>query len=836
MRTFRSGLVILIACLACLAFTGRAPAQVDHGVVADPISRKDLDRYAATLELSEQQQRELHRMHEEYLDTHQALRDGAIAEFINEHTHFGGATSEISDDVESEQEIVRDLRKMNGSLRSLDGRFFDQVAAVLSEEQLERLPWVRAARERARHLQGPAQTSYHPALDVDLSLVYADLADEIATDVRAETDARVDTYERALARAARAMHEHALAYRLAMAEQLRMQRAEADAADDPDAPQHGDFTARATIIRDAQTNLAAKAALIGDLQRRLYTALLPLLDEAQQDALRKRFFNALYRRISADRGPASKEIARILGRDDLPPRLASEVKAERLAYRDATDRVLNKMLDNADARRRSNASHTLKMMLGADDPYVYDDPAEFDVLQRRLDRRLARVNRETVDRLQALLDEHLPGRLALERPADPDGVDPTLGRGLHSSVSVADGIVTYDYKHIPLDQLVEQFGAGRHALRPISKRRLMQWMRQLDIAESDEVIADVLHDDYLDRFDVLDDTGALAALRVARASLFVVGPDRRPIVPTEDCIRALFQQERSAARAVRALDAWFFQQIAVGLGDALPAEARQRLERARSREMFLAVAAPKPHGLFVFGNNRLREVGEGERASVDLTQLVGDLDLPDDLAAEIDPLLLEYETTATTAFQEAFDAVRRFDEHRALIMSRHLRWDEEDGLVAKGMRVDDEMTGSGTRLVDVMRHIVALNRGSRDAIDAALPSPYREQFASAYKHAGWPDVYLDEQALHGALETALAMEDLSSAQRDAVVEISLAYRRDHDAYCDRIIEAAGDWQQRRRNRSERSELNARTRRKLSELLTPEQAQRVAGLVDTSEGP
>jgi hypothetical protein len=824
--------------IVALALAAPAPAQVDSGVIADPISRRDLDRYAATLALSEQQRRELDRMHDTYVAAHKELRDGPLAQFNREFEHFSGSSSEVSDDVDAEQKAERALRRMHGSLRAIDARFFDELATVLSEEQLARLPHVRAARDRDRFLKGPAQTSYHPALDTDMSLLYADFADEIAPEAREATDAQVDIYQRALARAARNMHEHALTYRVKMAAQLKTQRAEneaTEAAGEEIPVLRGDFALRAMLVRDAQTALAAKAADVGDLHRQLYTSLLPLLDEARQDALRKRFFRAVYRRISAERGPATREFERVLGRDDLPPRLAKDVREERAAFIEASDRILNKMLDNADAQRRSNASHSLKMMLGDEDPYVYDDPADFDRTQKRLESRLARLNRDTVDRVQALLDEQVPGLMVLKRPEVPGAIDLREDRGLHSSISMSGGQATYGYKFIPLERLIEQFGAGKRAIGPIAKRRLMQWVRQIGVPSEHEIVIDVLHDDYRDRYDDLDDTGALAALRVARESLFAFDEDGRPSVPDEEIIRALFRLERSAVTSVRTIDTWFFQQISIALGKDFAPTDQQRLERARSREMFLSLDPPEPPVLFRFGDHRLRSVDNGERPGLDLTQLVGDLELPDDVAGDLAPLLLEYETAATQRFQDAFDTVRRFDEHRALLMARHLRFDDENGLVAEGMHVDDEMNEASTRLVVVIEDVIALNRDTYATLSEALSSPYREQLGASYKRAAWPRVFADERALHGALETALAMEDLTGDQRDAIAEMSLGYRRDYDALSDRIIESRDEWQEARRHHQERRDLSDRARRRLRELLTPEQVTRVAGLAEAPEG-
>jgi hypothetical protein len=819
---------LIVAVLLAAFLATPAPAQIDTGVIADPISRDDLDDWAARLELSDAQIDALDGLYAEYIRQHGVLRDGDLATFLRDHEDYGNSTTEITTDADAARETMRELRELHGRMRRLDEQLIDRLGTVLTEEQLPRLGQVRAGRERDRLLGGPAQRSYHPALDLDLGVQYRELAAALDDDTRQRTDPIVDLYERTLTGKAREIDRFALRYELGMAEGYGAASAESG-------PEANDFALRAMQVRHWQTELADRAGDIGDLHRRLVKDLSAWLDEPAREAMREHLIRGMYAQVPAKRGLAEDAYDRVLAHEAASAELKEAVRSERAAYVQAADRVVEQMLDTIDAERRSNASHSLKMMFGDEDPYVYEDPAEYERARRRLHADLARVNRDAIDRLQALADASLGERLAFERPAVMADVADLLEGGLHSSISTSDGEVTYGYKHIPLTMLTRQFGTGRPAIAPISSRDLLRWRRRLDLDDGDATIMDVVHGDYLERFDALRTAGALASVKAAREAMLALDDDGRPIMPTEADVRTLCSLERAAVDAVRRLDEWFFEELALALGDALAPEAREAIARDRSRTIYLAVSPPEGYALFVFGEARNRHDRGGEQSGVDVTSIVGDLDLDDDAREATGAILVDYERAATDVLRRAYDAVCRFDEERAVFMARHLRFDEEDGLVARNMQLDTALEDAGSGMHDVLDELLALNRQARVAVRDVLPSPGREAFEAAYKRAAWPAIYRDEHALHDALASALAVEELDALQRDAIAELSLNYRGVYEELSDRMIETAGDWQEQRRFSFQRSELSQHTRDRLRQLLGEELARRVENLDEPGGG-
>jgi hypothetical protein len=250
--------------IVLLILASPAHAQVDAGVIADPISRTDLEDWVIRLELSDDQSRALDSLYSGYLELHRAMRDGPLAEFLRDHEDFGNSTTEITTDVDVARETMRELRALHRTLRLLDGRLIEQLAPVLTEEQLPRLERVRAARDRARLFGGPAQRSYHPALDTDLSAPYRAMASTLDGETRGRTDTIVDLYERSLTAKAKDIDRFALRYEVGMAEGYGSSLAEAGS----DAAEH-DFALRAVQVRHWQSELARRAGDVGDLHRAL---------------------------------------------------------------------------------------------------------------------------------------------------------------------------------------------------------------------------------------------------------------------------------------------------------------------------------------------------------------------------------------------------------------------------------------------------------------------------------------------------------------------------------------------------------------------------------------
>ena len=139
----------------------------------------------------------------------------------------------------------------------------------------------------------------------------------------------------------------------------------------------------------------------------------------------------------------------------------------------------------------------------------------------------------------------------------------------------------------------------------------------------------------------------------------------------------------------------------------------------------------------------------------------------------------------------------------------------------------------------------------RDAIDAALPSDARATFHDAWLRAAAPKAYRDGRDAMTTLDTARGLPSVTDAQRtqiDALRGEQAAYHRE---LCDRLAgllmaesvgptASTGGSKKAKEPRTsmedtrfERSELNARSLRRLKSILTDEQVRAIPALVKTA---
>jgi hypothetical protein len=141
----------------------------------------------------------------------------------------------------------------------------------------------------------------------------------------------------------------------------------------------------------------------------------------------------------------------------------------------------------------------------------------------------------------------------------------------------------------------------------------------------------------------------------------------------------------------------------------------------------------------------------------------------------------------------------------------------------------------------------------RDAVEAALSDEARAMFRNAWLRAASPRAYKDGKDAMPTLDAALALADISDAQRTQIDAIRGAHAARHRELCDRLAAlkvleeqaggafAEGGPQAPKKEpgmsmedtRFERSELNAHSLRRLKAMLTPEQVRALPALARTA---
>lgn len=781
------GLFMLGVCI------GSVSAQSTRGIIAGPIDSDAFDLYARMLRLSEPQRNAAAEALASYTRQYEQFRNSRIATFLEDHPDFRDSSTDFGSDAAPHRDAARDLAALHGSLRTMDSRFFDAIVPLLSDLQAPVLPRVRQWREIDRLIDGPARRSYDAAVGRDLLPTVLALRDDLPTDdARTMFDLAVDRYRQRLRSRLKDLHEFGLSYNTMMADQLAT-----ELAADPTNDELGDFVHRANVIRSMQEQLTALTAEVRAVHREFVKDAGSSLSPDAAEQLREAWLQAYYRDVPSTRGPAAVQMGRLIDHPELVTDLRELVAAEQLSFNSAADRLIMSMVDVVDERTASNATHSIRMSFGEDDPYVYADRQAFDRQVRSLTRELHTLNRETIERLIASLTGADAGaRAILVLPPPPQVEESLFTRGLHSSISTnGEGLTTYGYQYIPLDMLKRQFGLTDEA-RPfppaISKTQLDRWLHSTALRDDALAIIDVLHEDYLATMRGLEATGAIRDARAMLAGLFErdAAQGNWPRIPKPAQIERLFSLKRRAHAAVLHADAAFFDSLQVALGDALPAQTLASMQNTRRRHTLLYADRPQQTILFNFSPDRFHFGATPADPRLDMADVFATISVP----PKDQPLLVEqlaaYERDARALTRAAYDAAQDVAEHRALLMATHLRTDPDHGLIAEGIAPTDDDLAIEKRLTEAYTALRALNERTRDALLTLFPDN-SSTVIRAYNEAGWPQLYLDESPVARALNRAQDLDDLTVEQRLTIQQLTDDYTTRWRGLGDAII-AAGD--------------------------------------------
>ncbi|MDY7109550.1 MAG: hypothetical protein SYC29_13020 [Planctomycetota bacterium] len=796
-----------------------ARAQGTRGILPDPISHRDVDRYADGLEASAAQREGLARIHDSYLAGFRALRDGPIERFLTEHPRAVSFHARMpADRAEAELE-ARALDELAGRIRQLDDGFFGDVREILTEAQAAELPRLERDRQRTRYRQGPAFVTRSPYLLADLAI----LVDELELDAKARQTVRplVEEYERRFLAALKRLDDVTSALRLEMLRQRRVHEA---------AIRQGNLWEHTIVKRAIFEKLAALTGELAEIHRHALRQCSAVLPGPAADALHRRFCAIVYPDLPPGLGPAGELFDRLLAGDSITGEQRSSIEMQRAVYREAARRLKEQMFDVIDALRASSASHRIQFRAAYDSASYYEDAAEYGDRIAELRTELDRVNQSAARALATITGEaHDVPRIAREKPKEP-------GRSLRLGVAAphgVDGPRIYSYRNIPLEQLILQFGSGatRFLPDPIPGSDLERYARRLDLDADDEAVLAELHAMYLDRYRKLGVEGPIARVQRLQRTLFQRDAAGRIELPSVRQIERLFDLRRQALPAILALDAQFHDDLVTVWGDVVESVVFERLQRDRLRAVYrLAVPGSFVPGLYrpllTIGPRERKAHRDAERITIEPAEIVETAcgDLQPDVFDEVQAVVIEAEVEVTALLEELFEARLEMEQERARLLASRLAHDEDGTLNAVDVQPTEAILRLDERIHQTLREIRALNRAARDAIAARLPESERWAFQAAYRRAGYPSVYDDADRVHDILSAATRLDDLDPRQREQLDELSRTYRLEFERCARRIIASRNDWRARQRHEAERDELNTRTRLRLKEILGPDRLE------------
>lgn len=838
----RAGRRTTLALLAAAAVAAGRPvnAQGTSGTLPDPISSRDLVRYADQLDLTDQQRQAIEPFQEQYRNDFRILRETEIAEYLE---NVGGlwARGMRGLDPEAIKDSLDRMERVTAKIRLLDETLFSQIQSVLTDQQIEALPRAIQQRQRQRYQTGSSRmVSYgNRAARVDLSRLYEDL--DLTDEEHRVADPLVLQYEQRLTAATRELYEASTRIFLDVAEALAEQmQAMADAAENGDRQaMRGVRQAMSDAWSEASRKPREMAAKIGDLNLATLRQLAEALPQDQWITLRSRYLRRAYPEVPAGPGAAAHGIRLARKSRNLSRSMQADIDSTETQFRTEWDSIVDQMVHLIDDHRREAEWSPMRRGDRSDARREYDQKLA-DYKQRLLD-----LDERTLAQLLAIVGPDQAGALKTAvAQAQLDGADddPAAGPGAGGDARAASGGAPGAAASEP-DAFLPP---------PITTRDVLRYRRRLELDETDRFILESLYDEYWSAYKRVAATD-VRALDAAKSNL----PPERPPGPEGDRdngpaasveqIDEIYGLRGRALESIQALDGGFFDDLETMVSSDEQMQIVRRLRLARERDVYNRGLDGGLATMFG-GRWRRRDSGferQSQESDVDLVAVVESLDLPDEDRAKADKLLADYETGAVDGFRLQYERIvqlrRRSERLRAQPPSPQGE-EDRDRRRSRFEGFRRLMEEEGRLASEARKSMIELNRATLQALRAALQGEQAEALVDAYNTAAFPMIFEDPQSAGRYLSAALDLTDLAEGERSKIESIAAEYRPADNAVAMQLVElyAAADdelgtgfdrsrWRayQERSNRLEsllfdRTEINAKALRQLRGVLTDRQ--------------
>ena len=554
-------LVRIIPLIIAVTMTAPVMAQ-GAGGVADPMSlRSTVDLFSRYTDLDPEQRVAIEGAHDRYLEAFEQLRDGEIQEFIDLTDQVEAGRSGVMPSLELMDELFNKWDNVNRRVAALDMRFFEELGTVLDGPQAYALARVGLVRGRERHLASNGMLSQSLGAGIDTAFWKIEpteeeiiTVDDILRGYEAVMPRLVEDHSKASVGMVRGIIENMNEAGFVNLTQEDMQNPE--------------------IIEDVM-------AAMQEAQR---LAMQPMYES--QTALEDRALSAakgFRSRLSPDRWHRMKRLwvsaafpgtgLGVTGGNELDvPRHARLVRAE---IADDQDRVasLEAILLNwyaADDRQTDQLIEFARKQSAQE----FLDPMNVGNIRPEAIYEVHAERREVAERAIRSLMELVSDpavRAAIQKQIDEGG-----------SVIVQAGMeIPIRPKQQEVDPKIEEdlarIGRARAMANipvPISQEdlTLFGWLVGLD--EGEQVIIEMLHDDYLDAWtDIVD-------VRIEEAALVKgMNPQATPAERAEQAMARV----KVVLDAILQLDGRFFEEVESALGGE---SRRQGLEAMRIQRVF----------------------------------------------------------------------------------------------------------------------------------------------------------------------------------------------------------------------------------------------------------
>ena len=815
----RLTVIATVAMLASLMAVPTALAQGTYGAMPDPISQRELARYADRLQLTDAQRQGLDQIHAAYGETFRELRESDIEEFMTDVTSRG---MQLMTNPDLLKKTLSRYQRINNQIEAMDIALFEELQQLLSDEQLLLLERVLMARQRIRSQAASTLLlrQMNPAAAVDFSTMYDEMM--LTPDVLATADPVMQDYEERLTQGTTRLHEYVVRLPAKLIDELEKMGYTTESISDPS--MRGQlFQDFRTVWGDLEVELVKKSFQVSDLNRNALTQFRTVLSDDQVDKLWRDYLKSGYQSANPAAGSVSRYFDAALTLDGLSQAKRDMIAMEAMELKDRVNALTQKMVDAIDGDRKNT-----RMM----DRWGRNNENEYRTRLGVLREQLTELREQALASLELILGQNdmqqvkaqlLAGQ-STQTASTETGSDRRRGPRSWRSTSGSKGVT------------------ARWLSPPISQTELERLMARLNLPESENELVNDLYNDYRDQYqDLLD--GDLAQADEVQKTLWALNleEDKDVTPPSRSDLDDAFSLRSSAIAQLAELDQSFLNNVSlmfVPEGSPL----LQRLIDDRTRSRCISMRA----GHLDFIPTWIIGMEDTDEPSIDLVDVVYSSELSRDELISLDAILMEYEQLATAAFVRAHEDGLAFENAVGGVMIDAAMEENQRSSWRRFRNIDaDSMRASQAVLMQ-------LNRQSLQIVLSELTPGSSSRVKNTYNRQGFGVVYEDKNAAADVLQQALSLPDLTATQRQRIVDISLDYRAKYEELSGQLVdmaivatdpskEEADDRNWRSRMQTERSreqieferdELSERTRNQIRLVLQDNQIAQLSGIEPT----
>jgi hypothetical protein len=838
-RTRRLGqlLSLLLVALATLGSANVSLAQGTEGLVPDPISSKDLRVYAERLSLTSEQRLALSELHVGYREKYRELRYGEIQDLFGRLEGFEPMKMPAVKEV---KEVIDQRRRILSAIEDLDRGFFEEVQAVLTEEQLERIPRILRAREKQRY----TLPFYGELGNIDLIELLDEM--EMTAEELAAMDSVLEQYEIASTASARDFHDELIHVVTAMLKKLEELGINEDSFSNP-LGMMATITAVDVALKETGKDLQAAVVKQRQDTERYMRQMGEVLPAGRAEALEQAYLRSVYSQVYPDRQTTKPMFEAALALEDLSEAQRTTLTDLRDRFGEQHRRVSQEMREAVDERMETIISV---------DPTGWEShwrtTQELRKERSDLNEQMRGTIKETLSEEQHDRAERQATRLA----SPGHRIYSESARSSRESTvtfETADGtVVTMDAEDLGDNatvvsvngEIIELSESGEMAAEPEIDREQpvgmahigpfttsdingMARLLRLDRQQKEAALA--LHDDYLDRFQ---------ELREEQEETLLSEPQRRMYDEEGNVqISALDQMSRGRIEfreLVAEVDAEFLDEVEWVL---MPDQAK-RLEIARLHRQ-----------MSVFGDGNRRFYSSfSVPGLVNAIDLVSDLALSDEEFDAALPVLKAYATGSVPYKSTAYEVSQEQQQLWQRVMA-----ESEANTPGDWMAISEIVREKGKPLREqsdqARKSLLELQEKALADLRQVLPDSQVAPLLRSFYETAYPNVYPDPTLVDNVFDEAMGLRDLTTPQYESLQAAFDHYAEEHSRACGQMIEAARGLQlagenwfdpeaMRERGRHERmletlrfdrQELNALYRMRIEAILTPGQVGKMRTL-------